>query len=275
MWLHTTLNTKLTTQNSQLNMINVVKIGGNVIDNPEALDAFLKDFASLDGDKILVHGGGKEATRMSESMGIKANMVDGRRVTDRQTLDIVTMVYAGLINKRIVSLLQKYGCNAIGLTGADGNVIPATRRPAKPIDYGFVGDIDSCKVSDKFIGDLIQKGYVPVFCAICHDGDGTLLNCNADSVANAVASGASRVAPTRLTFCFEKAGVMIDVDDESSVIPLVTPESFEDLKAKGIVAKGMIPKIQNALASASQGVVEVRICKSEALLSTEGTIVRV
>lgn len=270
-----TQNSQLTTQNSQLKMINVVKIGGNVIDNPDALDAFLKDFASLNGDKILVHGGGKEATRMSESMGIKANMIDGRRVTDRQTLDIVTMVYAGLINKRIVSLLQKYGCNAVGLTGADGNVIPAAKRPAKPIDYGFVGDIDSLKVSDKFIGDLVHGGYVPVFCAICHDGEGTLLNCNADSVASAVALGASRVAPTRLTFCFEKAGVMIDVDDENSVIPLVTTKSFEELKAKGIVAKGMIPKLQNALASASQGVEEVRICKSEALLSNEGTVVRV
>lgn len=255
-------------------MINVVKIGGNVIDNPTALEAFLKDFAALEGDRILVHGGGKEATRMSESMGVKANMIDGRRVTDRQTLDIVTMVYAGLINKRIVALLQKLGCNAVGLTGADGNVIPATRRPAKPIDYGFVGDIDSGKVSDKFIGDLLNGGYVPVFCAICHDEHGTLLNCNADSVASAVALGASRVAPTRLTFCFEKAGVMTDVDDENTVIPLVTAESFEDLKSKGIVAKGMIPKLRNALASASQGVKEVRICKSEALLTTGGTVVK-
>ena len=255
-------------------MINIVKIGGNVIDNPDALAAFLKDFAAMKGRKILVHGGGKEATRMSESMGIKANMIEGRRVTDRQTLDIVTMVYAGLINKRIVGMLQTLGCDAVGLTGADGNAIPATRRPAAPIDYGFVGDIDPARINDKFIKALLDNGNVPVFCAICHDGAGTLLNCNADSIAGAVAQGASRIAPTRLTFCFEKAGVMTDLDDESSVIPLVTAASFAALKAAGIVAKGMIPKLQNALACAANGVTEVRICKAEALNTDGGTVIR-
>lgn len=255
-------------------MINVVKIGGNIIDNPEALKAFLVDFAAMPGKKILVHGGGKEATRMSESMGVKANMIEGRRVTDRQTLDIVTMVYAGLINKRIVSLLQSLGCDAIGLTGADGNAIPATRRPAKPIDYGFVGDIDPMKVNASLIATLLDAGMVPVFCAICHDGEGTLLNCNADSVASAVARGAATVAPTRLTFCFEKPGVMTDVNDDNSVIPLVTAESFVALKEAGIVAAGMIPKLQNALVSAEQGVAEVRICKAEALNGEGGTIIR-
>lgn len=255
--------------------INVVKIGGNIIDNPDALLAFLKDFAALPGNKILVHGGGKEATRMSESMGIKANMIDGRRVTDRQTLDIVTMVYAGLINKRIVALLQSLGCDAVGLTGADGNVIPAVKRAAAPIDYGFVGDITPGEIDDKFIKCLLQNGNVPVFCAICHDGQGTLLNCNADSVAGAVAQASSWIAPTRLTFCFEKAGVMTDLDDETSVIPLVTEESFSDLKERGIVAKGMIPKIQNALACAENGVREVRICKAEALNADGGTTIRI
>ncbi len=255
-------------------MINIVKIGGNVIDNPDALAAFLKDFAAMKGNKILVHGGGKEATRMSESMGIKANMIEGRRVTDRQTLDIVTMVYAGLINKRIVAMLQALGCDAVGLTGADGNAIPATRRPAAPIDYGFVGDIDPARINDKFIKALLDNGNVPVFCAICHDGAGTLLNCNADSIAGAVAQGASRIAPTRLTFCFEKAGVMTDLDDESSVIPLVTAASFAELKAAGIVAKGMIPKLQNALACAANGVTEVRICNAEALNTDGGTVIR-
>lgn len=255
-------------------MINVVKIGGNIIDNPEALLSFLKDFSRMEGPKILVHGGGKEATRMSESMGIKANMIEGRRVTDRRTLDIVTMVYAGLINKRIVSILQSLGCDAVGLTGADGNAIPATRRPAIPIDYGYVGDIDPAEVNHDFIATLLGNGNVPVFCAICHDKEGTLLNCNADSVASAVARGASAIAPTRLTFCFEKPGVMTDVNDESSVIPLVTAASFEQLKRDGIVAAGMIPKIQNALVSAEQGVREVRICKAEALNSEGGTIIR-
>lgn len=254
-------------------MINVVKIGGNVIDDPAALEKFIEEFAALPGDKILVHGGGKEATRMSREMGIEATMIDGRRVTDARTLDIVTMVYAGLINKRIVSLLQKHGCNAVGLTGADGNVIPATRRPAAPVDYGYVGDIDPARVSDRFIGTLIGGGYVPVFCAINHDGAGTLLNCNADSVAAAVAVGASRVAPVRLTFCFEKAGVMTDLDDENSVIAHITAESFADLKERGIVAKGMIPKIHNALQAAEQGVTEVRICSSTALNSDRGTTI--
>ncbi len=255
--------------------INVVKIGGNIIDNPDALLSFLKDFASMSGNKILVHGGGKEATRLSESMGLKANMIEGRRVTDRQTLDIVTMVYAGLINKRIVALLQSLGCDAVGLTGADGNVIPAKRRPAEPIDYGFVGDIAPGEIDDRFIRLLLNNGNVPVFCAICHDDQGMLLNCHADSLAGAVAQAVSWIGPTRLTFCFEKAGVMTDLDDESSVIPLVTAESFADLKEKGIVAKGMVPKIQNALKCAENGVGEVRICKAEALTTEGGTIIRI
>lgn len=253
-------------------MINVVKIGGNVIDNPDALQAFLKDFAAISGDKILVHGGGKEATRMSESMGIKANMIEGRRVTDRQTLDIVTMVYAGLINKRIVSALQKLGCDAVGLTGADGNLIQAARRSPNPIDYGYVGDIKH--INHEFLETLFGNRNVPVVCAICHDGNGTLLNCNADSVASAVACGAAAIAPTRLTFCFEKPGVMTDINDESSVIPLVTAESFVELKESGVIADGMIPKIHNALVSASQGVKEVRICRASDLLSSTGTFIR-
>lgn len=250
-------------------MINVVKIGGNVIDNPEALAAFLSNFSRLEGKKILVHGGGKEATRIGESMGIKANMIDGRRVTDRATLDIVTMVYAGLINKRIVAMLQGFGCNAVGLTGADGNVIPATRRPSEPIDYGFVGDIDPAKVNDRFIASLLEGGAVPVFCAICHDCNGTLLNCNADTIASSVALAASRIGVTRLTYCFEKPGVMSDVNDEDSVIPLVTEDSFERLKEEGIVAAGMLPKLQNALKSAREGVAEVRICRADDLLKED------
>ncbi|MDE6683395.1 MAG: acetylglutamate kinase, partial [Muribaculaceae bacterium] len=184
----------------------------------------------------------------------------------------VTMVYAGLINKRIVAILQSLGCNAVGLTGADGNVIPATRRPAKPIDYGFVGDIDPAKVNDKFIASLLEEGAVPVFCAICHDRQGTLLNCNADTIASSVALGASRIGETRLTYCFEKPGVMTDVDDEGSIIPLITPASFEELKEQGVVSAGMIPKLQNALKSAHEGVKEVRICRAEDLLDeSKGT----
>lgn len=243
-------------------MINVIKIGGNIIDNPAALDEFLSEFAAIEGKKILVHGGGKEATRLSATLGIETTMIEGRRVTDRQTLDVVTMVYAGLINKRIVSKLQSKGCNAVGLTGADGNLIPASRRPAKPIDYGFVGDIDAAKISNKFLETLLGNGYVPVVCAICHDGEGTLLNCNADSVANAIAVAASRLDDTYLTFRFEKPGVMTDIDNPDSVIPEITEESFKDLKESGTVAAGMIPKVQNALKSAMEGVKEVRIGKT-------------
>lgn len=253
--------------------INVVKIGGNVIDNPIALETFLDDFANLPGKKILVHGGGKGATRLSKVMGVKTVMIEGRRVTDAETLDIVTMVYAGLINKRIVSMLQARGCDAVGLTGADGNVIPATRRPAAPIDYGYVGDINPSAVNDKFMAKLLDEGKVPVFCAICHDGKGTLLNCNADSIANAVAISASKIGSTYLTFCFEKAGVMSDINDETSVIPLITETLFNKLKGEGIVAEGMIPKLRNALDSAKGGVKSVRICKAEALLGNGGTII--
>ncbi len=254
-------------------MISVVKIGGNVIDNPEALASFLDDFANMPGRKMLVHGGGKEATRMSKAMGVEAVMFEGRRVTDERTIEIVTMVYAGLINKRIVAMLQARGCDAVGLTGADGNVIPATRRNPKPIDYGFVGDIDPEKVGSEFMSSLLEAGKVPVFCAICHDGAGTLLNCNADSIASAVAAGASRIGPTMLTYCFEKAGVMTDVNDESTVIPRVTESLFAKLKEEGVVAQGMIPKLRNALDSAKGGVAAVRICKAEALLGEGGTTI--
>ncbi len=260
-------------------MINVVKIGGNVIDNPEALQSFLKDFARLEGKKILVHGGGKEATRLSASMGIETVMIEGRRVTDRETLDIVTMVYAGLINKRVVARLQALGCNAVGLTGADALVIPAKRRPPvrkgeQVIDYGHVGDIDPTRVNTEFLKLLLTNGYTPVFCAICCSPEDGLLNCNADSVASAVARAAATIEPARLTYCFEKPGVMTDVDDDSSVMPMVDTQKFEQLKAEGIVASGMIPKIQNALQSASEGVEEVRICRAEALLSEGGTRIR-
>lgn len=255
-------------------MINVVKIGGNVIDNPEALKDFLRDFAALNGPKVLIHGGGKEATRLSQDMGVKTNMIEGRRVTDRATLDIVTMVYAGLINKRIVAMLQKYGCDALGLSGADRNTIKAVRRPAEPIDFGYVGDISPDGVNAKFLLSLTNNNCAPVICAICHDGDGTLLNCNADSVAGAVATALSHLEPTRLTFCFEKPGVMADVNDESSIIPLITPDSFNSLKAEGIVAAGMIPKLQNALKCAEAGVAEVRICRADAISSGAATLIR-
>ena len=194
--------------------ITVVKIGGNVIDNPAAMKRFLKEFAALEGPKILVHGGGKLATRLAERLELKVQMVDGRRITDKGTLDVVTMVYAGLINKQAVAGLQAAGCNALGLSGADGNAVTARRRSPQPVDYGFVGDIE--RVDSALLRRLLEDGMAPVFSAIMHDGKGTLLNCNADSVASAVALGAAEIAPTDLVFCFEKAGVLRDPDDDTA-----------------------------------------------------------
>ena len=252
--------------------IQVVKIGGNVIDNPEALKAFLSEFAAIEGPKILVHGGGKLATRLAERLELKVQMVDGRRITDKGTLDVVTMVYAGLVNKQVVAGLQAVGCNAIGLSGADGNAVTAHRRAPQPIDYGFVGDID--RVDSELLRRLLEGGLVPVFSAIMHDGNGTLLNCNADSVASAVALGAAAIAPTDLVFCFEKAGVLRNPEDETSVIPEITAESYPPLKTDGTVNKGMIPKIENALKAVEQGVRSVTIRSSEHLGNGIGTVIR-
>lgn len=244
--------------------ITVIKIGGNVIDNEEALNAFLARFAAIEGDKILVHGGGKLASRLQKELGQEVQMIDGRRVTDRATLDVVTMVYAGLVNKQIIAKLQALGCNAIGLSGADGNIVRAHRRPAKPIDYGFVGDIDG--VDTTMLRSLLEAGLTPVFSAIMHDGAGTLLNCNADSVTQAVALGAAQLAPTDLVFCFEKHGVLSDAENDDSVIARITPDSYLQLKADGIVSGGMIPKIENALRAVEQGVRTVRIKHADDLL---------
>ena len=254
--------------------INVVKIGGNVIDNAEALARFIDDFAKLEAPKILIHGGGKLATRLSEKLEIETKMIDGRRVTDRQTLDIVTMVYAGLINKQIVAGLQAAGCNAIGLSGADANVVPAVRRSPVPIDFGFVGDIDAAKINSDFIATLLEAGVSPVFCAITHDGEGSLLNSNADSVASAVAMAASRIAPTDMHFCFEKLGVLRDVDDPDSLIAEIRPDSYRELRELGVVNKGMIPKIDNAFCAVEKGVKSVTIKHSDNLLSNIGTIIK-
>jgi acetylglutamate kinase len=254
-------------------MIKVVKIGGNVVDNPEALGRFIADFASLPGKKILVHGGGKEATRMSAKLEIPTTMIEGRRVTTRETLDVVTMVYAGLVNKRIVSMLQAAGCNALGLTGADGNVIKATRRNPEPIDFGYVGDIDPKNVNDTLIASLLDAGITPVFCAITHDGNGTLLNCNADTIASSVAIGASRIAPTELIFCFEQPGVMEDIERPDSLIPHITPDIYKGLRESGVVNKGMIPKIDNAFAAIDKGVASVTIKHSDNLTRPVGTVI--
>lgn len=251
-------------------MITVYKIGGNVVDNPEALGRFLDDFARIEGPKVLVHGGGKEATRLSLALGIETTMIDGRRVTDAATIDVVTMVYAGLINKRVVAALQARGVNAIGLSGADAGVVRATRRPARPVDYGFVGDIAPEGVNTAFIGRLLADGIVPVFCAIMHDGAGQLLNCNADSVASAVAKALAQTADTRLVYCFEKDGVLTDIDRPDSVIPRIDRTIYATLRESGVVNKGMIPKIDNAFEAIDAGVKEV-VIKNSAKVACEGS----
>lgn len=256
-----------------MSALTVVKIGGNVIDDPARLEAFAKRFSQLPGPKLLVHGGGKEASRMMRDLGIEVRMVDGRRITDADALRIVTMVYAGLINKRIVGLLQRFGCDAVGLCGADGHVLTARRRPAEPIDFGFVGDVSADGVNADFLGSLVDGGRVPVMCAITAQSDGTLLNSNADSVASAIASGMARVRPTRLWFCFEKPGVLADVDRDDSVIPLITPASYPALRESGAVSAGMIPKIDGALAAVAQGVEQVVIKSDADLLADAGTTI--
>lgn len=245
--------------------LSVIKIGGNVIDNSEKLHQFLLDFTALPGDKILIHGGGKIATELGVSLGVEAKMVDGRRITDIETLRIVTMVYAGLINKNMVAQLQAKGCNAIGLTGADGNIIKAVKRPVKEIDYGFVGDLDEASVSSSTLDSLLLAGLTPVLCAITHDGDSQLLNTNADTIASAVAVAMSSLYETVLVYCFEKRGVMRDVEDDNSLVPEIRMAEFEGLKQEGVVSGGMIPKLHNAFEAIKSGVSAVYIGKADEL----------
>ncbi len=248
-----------------MKQLTIIKIGGNVIDHSENLHRFLLDFTALPGDKILVHGGGKIATEMGESLGIEAKMVEGRRITDIETLRIVTMVYAGLINKNMVAQLQAKGSNAIGLTGADGNIIQAKKRPVKDVDYGFVGDLDENSVSASTLDNLLKAGLVPVLCAITHDGETQLLNTNADTIASSVAVALSALYETRLVYCFEKKGVLKDVNDDASVVREVKTDEFEGLKADGTVAGGMIPKLHNAFEAIKKGVSAVYIGKADEL----------
>lgn len=237
----------------------VIKIGGNVIDNSENLYRFLKDFTALPGKKILVHGGGKVATQLSETLGIEPKLVDGRRITDIETLRVVTMVYSGLINKNMVAQLQRFGTNAIGLTGADGDFIRAKKRPVKTIDYGFVGDLDDNSINPKNVSRLMEAGFTPVFCALTHDGEGQLLNTNADTIASALAVALAKDYHTTLIYCFEKKGVLKDIDDEDSLINEISPRYYEELKGQKVIHSGMLPKLDNAFNAIACGVKEVII----------------
>jgi acetylglutamate kinase len=243
----------------------VVKIGGNVIDDSEHLYRFLKDFSGLSGAKILVHGGGKIATELSHTLGIEPRVIEGRRITDIDTLRVVTMVYAGLINKNVVAQLQRSGCNAIGLTGADANLIRASKRPVREIDYGYVGDIHESSVASHKLSALLETGLVPVFSAITHDGNGQLLNTNADTIASAIAVAMSAHYQISLVYCFEKRGVLKDVNDDASLISEIKSSEFGELKDDGTVADGMIPKLHNAFEAIGKGVKEVYIGHADEL----------
>jgi acetylglutamate kinase len=237
--------------------LQIVKIGGNVIDNDAALTSFLKDFSELKGPKILVHGGGKKATEVSSAMGLQPQMINGRRVTDAATVEVVTMVYAGLLNKNITAKLQSLGCNAMGLSGADANCILAHKRIVKEIDYGFAGDVDT--INSELINVLLQNGVTPVFCAITHDKNGQLLNTNADTIASEVAIGMSDLYQTELNFVFELKGVLENIEDKNSVIKHINSEKYEVLIANGIIADGMLPKMQNCFNALNKGVQKVKI----------------
>ncbi len=254
--------------------LSVIKIGGNVIDNPLTLQEFIHNFASLPSPKILIHGGGKIATEISRKLGIPTQMIDGRRVTDKQTLDVVSMVYGGLVNKSIVARLQAAGCNAIGLSGADANILPAQRRPATPIDYGYVGDINTDEVNTDIIFTLLNAGLTPVFCALTHDQQGSMLNSNADTVASAIATAMAGKSEVNLTFCFELQGVLEDMQRPDSVIPLINEHNYQQLRTTGVIAKGMIPKIDNAFAALKKGVKNVVIKHSDKVHQPSGTTIQ-
>jgi acetylglutamate kinase len=247
----------------------IIKIGGNVLDHPEALKKFLQDVASVKGPKILIHGGGKIATKLGEQLGIESKYVNGRRITDAQTLDLVTMVYGGLVNKQLVASLQQEGCNAIGLTGADGNVIKAVRRPVKDIDYGFVGDITPDGVNTSLLELLLKQNTVPVFAPLTHAG-GHILNTNADTIASVLAVAMSKHFEVRLIFCFEKKGVLRDVNSNDSVIHHLPKKLYDDLLIQQAFADGILPKLENAYAAIHAGVKEVLIGDASDLLKNTG-----
>jgi acetylglutamate kinase len=237
--------------------LSIIKIGGNIIDNPTELSQFLADFSRIEGYKILVHGGGKSATKMAESIGLIPQMIDGRRITDAAMLDVVVMIYAGQINKNIVAQLQANKTNAMGFSGADGNLIQSDKRNHPTINYGFVGDVK--KVNTELLETLLSTGIVPVFCAITHDGKGQLLNTNADTIASELAIALSEVFDVTLNYCFEKPGVLFDAEDDSSVIKNINQELYSKLKAEKAIHSGMIPKLDNCFNSLSKGVQKIKI----------------
>jgi acetylglutamate kinase len=258
-----------------MDKLYIIKIGGNIIDDDKKLSSFLEDFAGINGKKILVHGGGKLATRIAEKLGVEQQLVDGRRITDAETLKVVTMVYAGYVNKNIVARLQAHHCNAIGLCGADGDAILAHKRKHAVIDYGYVGDVDA--INTILLKTLLDQNISIVFAPITHDQQGQLLNTNADTIAQEVARGMSHLYDVELIYSFEKSGVLLDAEDDTTVIPKINKTYYRELKAKEKIFAGMLPKLDNAFAALDSGVRKVIIGKAEQLEQlingTSGTVI--
>ena len=250
----------------------VIKVGGKIVEEEATLNQLLVDFSAIEGYKVLVHGGGRSATKLAAQLGIENRMVNGRRITDAETLKVVTMVYGGLVNKNIVAGLQAKGINAMGLTGADMNVIRSVKRPVKEVDYGFVGDVE--KVNADLLANLIRQGVVPVMAPLTHDGQGSMLNTNADTIAGETAKALAELFDVTLVFCFEKKGVLSDENDDDSVIPVITPELFKDYVEQGVIQGGMIPKLENSFSAIDAGVSQVVITLSSAIHQQGGTVIK-
>ena len=250
----------------------MIKVGGKIVEEPETLNRLLSDFSALPGYKVLVHGGGRSATKLAAQLGIESRMVNGRRITDAETLKVVTMVYGGLVNKNIVAGLQAQGVNAIGLTGADMDVIRSIKRPVKEVDYGFVGDVE--RVNADLLVNLIRQGVVPVMAPLTHDGEGHLLNTNADTIAGETAKALARHFDVTLVFCFEKKGVLRNADDDESVIPVITPDLFRQYVDEGVIQGGMIPKLENSFSAVDAGVKQVIITLATAIDGQSGTVIK-
>ena len=260
-------------QSNNMEKVTVVKVGGAIVEDSEQLARLLKDFAAIPGKKVLVHGGGRRATKVAAALGIESKMVNGRRITDADMLEVVTMVYGGLVNKNLVAKLQANGVNALGLTGADMDVIHSHKRPLKDgIDFGFVGDVEHA--NGKMLQTLINEGITPVMAPLTHDGKGNILNTNADTIASETAKALAPYYDVTLIYSFEKKGVLSNPEDDDSVIPVITHADFEKYKADGTVAGGMIPKLENALAAIDAGVKEVIITLATAIDGKHGTVIK-
>jgi acetylglutamate kinase len=255
-----------------MDKLTIIKVGGKIVEEEATLRKLLQDFSALEGYKILVHGGGRSATKIASQLGIESQMVEGRRITDAETLKVVTMVYGGLVNKNIVAGLQSLNVNALGLTGADMNLIRSEKRPVTTVDYGYVGDVK--EVNATLLVSLIKQGIVPVLAPLTQDKEGNMLNTNADTIAGETAKALATSFDVTLVYCFEKKGVLRDENDDNTLIPLINRNTFTQLVTEGIIQGGMIPKLENSFQAIEAGVKEVIITKADAIAPGQGTCVK-